>query len=134
MKKSPWYKDGLRFSCTECGKCCYGFPGYVWLSPQEIIKIATFLQIDEQTFIKKFTKAVFRRLSLKEKGDNYACIFFQDGKCSIYPVRPKQCKTYPFWPEIVENEQTWEEEKKFCEGIDHIDGKLISEEEITSLL
>ncbi|MGI0406107.1 YkgJ family cysteine cluster protein [Helicobacter himalayensis] len=25
------------------------------------------------------------------------CIFFENGKCAIYPVRPKQCRDFPFW-------------------------------------
>ena len=26
----PWYRDGLRFQCTQCGNCCTGDPGVVW--------------------------------------------------------------------------------------------------------
>ena len=25
----PWYNDGLRFTCTRCGHCCTGEPGFV---------------------------------------------------------------------------------------------------------
>src|SRR5262245_18529291 len=25
----PWYQDGLEFTCTRCGKCCTGEPGFV---------------------------------------------------------------------------------------------------------
>ncbi|WP_408938899.1 YkgJ family cysteine cluster protein [Helicobacter sp. MIT 00-7814] len=28
---------------------------------------------------------------------NIECIFFENGKCAIYPVRPKQCRDFPFW-------------------------------------
>ncbi len=37
-----WYKDGLAFSCTECGSCCTGPPGYVWACDVEIEMIAQF--------------------------------------------------------------------------------------------
>ena len=23
-KKQPWYREGLRFECTQCGACCSG--------------------------------------------------------------------------------------------------------------
>ena len=32
----PWYAAGLQFGCTECGNCCAGAPGYVWISTEEI--------------------------------------------------------------------------------------------------
>src|SRR5438105_3224904 len=31
MSSEPWYQDGLRFSCTRCGHCCTGEPGFVWV-------------------------------------------------------------------------------------------------------
>jgi hypothetical protein len=39
------------------------------------------------------------------------------GKCRIYSVRPVQCRTYPWWPEIVETQAGWCYEAKRCEGI-----------------
>ena len=32
----PWYAEGLRFKCTECGQCCTGAPGYVWVNEEEV--------------------------------------------------------------------------------------------------
>ena len=40
--KTPWYRDGLAFSCTRCGACCTGAPGYVWVSAEEIEQLAEF--------------------------------------------------------------------------------------------
>ncbi len=39
----PWYQDGLRFTCTMCGKCCTGDPGYVWVTDEELAALAKFL-------------------------------------------------------------------------------------------
>src|SRR5260370_17938696 len=39
----PWYKDGLRFTCTMCGDCCTGEPGYVWVDDDDLAAIADFL-------------------------------------------------------------------------------------------
>jgi Fe-S-cluster containining protein len=30
-----WFKDGLRFECQRCGRCCRGEPGVVWVNKQE---------------------------------------------------------------------------------------------------
>lgn len=42
---------------------------------------------------------------------------WQGKSCSIYSVRPAQCRTYPFWPEIVQSPHHWAAESARCEGI-----------------
>ena len=32
---APWYAEGLRFKCTQCGGCCTGGPGFVWFDEDE---------------------------------------------------------------------------------------------------
>jgi hypothetical protein len=47
-----------------------------------------------------------------------SCIFLDStGRCGIYAARPVQCRTYPFWPELVSNEADWRREARRCEGI-----------------
>jgi len=61
-------------------------------------------------------------MCLKRKDDG-ACTFLNPiGQCSIYDVRPIQCRTYPFWPSIVKNKQTWEEEAVLPDDIDIEEG------------
>ncbi len=42
----------------------------------------------------------------------------QQGSCRIYAVRPQQCRSYPFWPELVQTRAAWRREARRCEGID----------------
>ena len=72
---APWYRDGLAFSCTRCGACCTGAPGYVWVSPEEIDRLAEFRGETVEQFAAKFVRRVGDRYSLIEKpgGD---CIFW----------------------------------------------------------
>ena len=112
----PWYKDGLKFQCTGCGKCCTGAPGAVWLKPREIKQIAEYLNISEAQFLEDYTRDIDGRLSLIEK-EHYDCIFLNGKFCSIYPVRPSQCQTFPYWPGNLESEHTWNALKQFCEGV-----------------
>ena len=47
-------------------------------------------------FLKKYTKKVERRISLRDDTANYGCVFLKEGKyCSIYEARPLQCKNLP---------------------------------------
>lgn len=42
--------------------------------------------------------------------------------CSLYSVRPVQCRTWPFWPENLENREAWDGLKEECPGIDKVRG------------
>jgi Fe-S-cluster containining protein len=114
-------KEGFNYkfdtdACKNCeGNCCIGESGYIWVSPKEIKEIASFLGIDEEIFKSRFLIKVGYRFSLKEKPykDGFACIFFENG-CKIYPVRPLQCRTFPFWDYFKDH---LDELKKECPGI-----------------
>lgn len=132
--QSPWYKEGLQFECTSCGKCCSGFPGYVWLSEEEIQQICEYLKLSQEEFLRKYTRLVGEKISLIETNENYSCIFLRDKKCSIYPVRPTQCQTFPWWPQNLVSKQHWENASKFCEGINHENASFIPLETIQKQL
>lgn len=112
-----WYKEGLSFKCTECGKCCTGSPGYVWVSPQEIEEMALFLNLPLDQFIQRYIRKVGKRFSLIESKITYDCIFLKDKKCQVYGARPIQCRTFPWWPQNLSSPTAWEETAKHCEGI-----------------
>ena len=128
----PWYRDGLRFECTRCGHCCTGEPGFVWVSDAEIAAIAAHRQEPVQHVLGLYTRPGPRGLSLKEKA-NGDCIFYEPGAgCTIYPVRPRQCRTWPFWESNVRTPEAWEQTCTVCPGAGQ--GELIPAEEITRRL
>ncbi len=45
------------------------------------------------------------------------CPFLEDHGCSIHPAKPTQCRTFPFWPELVEDRDEWNRTGRFCPGI-----------------
>jgi len=129
-----WYRDGLRFGCTQCGQCCTGAPGYVWISDAEMEKIAEFLKIDVSTFQEQYTKRIGNRTTLTEKEDSYDCIFLRNRLCTIYTKRPKQCRTFPWWKENLLSEAHWQKIKTYCEGAGHPDHPIVSAREIDEQL
>ena len=42
----------------------------------------------------------------------------KEDRCHIYPVRPMQCRTYPYWDELVRSRAAWQRESCCCEGIE----------------
>lgn len=111
---------GLQFSCTRCSSCCRHTPGYVFLSEKDISNLLRATKTTRAYFLKKYCRIVsvngFYRLSLREKA-NYDCVFWADGKCTVYKNRPLQCKSYPFWSSILSSHADWLEQKKVCPGI-----------------
>ena len=118
-------KEGYEFTfnpnkCEECGgHCCTGESGYIWAKYSEIEKMAEFINLSVKDFATIYLRKVKHRYSLTEKEiapKNFACIFFDESKkrCSIYPVRPLQCRTFPFWEQFKNDE---EEVRKECIGI-----------------
>jgi uncharacterized protein len=125
----PWYEDGLRFACTRCGKCCTGAPGFVWIDEEEEHAIADFLGEDHGQFVAFHTRRLASGRSLREKA-NGDCVFWDARQgCTIYPVRPRQCRTWPFWESNVQTPAAWDHTGAICPGAGA--GALISAEEIT---
>jgi uncharacterized protein len=123
MFRDKWYKQGLRFTCTECGNCCTGAPGYVWLTQEEIRRIADFLDRDDGWLPADSLRRVGFRYSLTEKS-NGDCVFLQsngDGRriCSIYTVRPLQCRTWPFWSSNLKSPGDWAAAGETCPGMNN---------------
>ncbi len=127
--REPWYKDGLCFNCTQCGDCCSGDPGVVWVEEQEIQEIADYLGKSPIQVRSLHARPVGDRLSLTEQSDG-DCTFLdaETRRCGIYPVRPRQCQTWPFWKSNLESPATWRETESICPGAGR--GALVSLEEI----
>ena len=138
--EQPWYAEGLNFTCSQCGNCCTGGPGYVWISREEIVRLAEFLKITPQETVEKYCRKEGGRFSLTEfrnEAGNYDCVFLKEEKvrvpapggaagetvvqtrrrCTVYEVRPLQCRTWPFWPENLWSKKTWDHAAKRCHGM-----------------
>ncbi|WIA28253.1 hypothetical protein OEZ86_010808 [Tetradesmus obliquus] len=104
-----------RFHCTQCGKCCTG-AGEVWVSDAEAAKIARYLNLPLARFLALHCHAYskvegFRLLRSNMESETRDCTFLRpDNTCAIHPVRPLQCSTYPWWPELMD-EKEWQQEK-----------------------
>lgn len=117
-------EDGFNYcfdssKCESCGgKCCTGESGYIYLTLADIKNLQDKFSLSLQEVSEKFLIKLGLRVSLKEKPykDGFACIFFDEvsKNCSIYDIRPNQCKTFPFWNYFKENFKELEQE---CIGV-----------------
>lgn len=117
----PWYSDGLQFTCTQCGNCCSGAPGYVYVNAAEIRALAEYLKLDVISFRRKHVRKVgdYRSLKEHENGDCEFLVRTEDGKsrCSVHPARPLQCRTWPFWNSNLRSQRSWEIAAQNCPGM-----------------
>jgi uncharacterized protein len=131
LPNRPYFFDsGIFFECLRCGRCCTGDPGVVQVSRREIETIAGFLKIPVSGMIRDFIRPHKGSFSIRE--DELGRCFFYDEGCRIYPVRPMQCVTFPFWFSNLRSEQRWREVEHQCPGIGK--GAHFSKEIILKLL
>ncbi|MBR6022658.1 MAG: YkgJ family cysteine cluster protein [Kiritimatiellae bacterium] len=86
------------FRCRQCGACCR-WPGTVTLADGEPDAIAAFLGIPLPDFLDRYARLAPNRsaLVLADAPGTTRCIFLDAAnRCAIHPVRPRQCRTYPF--------------------------------------
>lgn len=131
IRGKKFYQQGLRFRCIGDGKCCLsrGKYGYVYLSFNDRKRLAAHLKISTREFTEGYTEKEDGLYQLKYTGRD--CPFLNGTLCLVYDARPWQCRTWPFWPENM-NEAVWQEVLSYCPGAGH--GRLYTAEDIEAIL
>jgi Fe-S-cluster containining protein len=124
-----WYADGLRFRCTQCGDCCTGAEGYVWVNQAEIDAMAARLGMEPAAFEEAYVRRVGIRRSLTERpGGDCVLLDAETRGCTVYTDRPRQCRTWPFWDSNLRSPEAWDEAAAACPGCNK--GQLVPLETI----
>ena len=106
----------MRFECQSgCTKCCEQ-QGFVYLTEDDIARLAQFIDMAIADFE---TRYVFRTKNQRRlRVPRHAqCSFLEAGGCSVHPAKPLQCRTFPYWPELVGNTKNWKMTGEWCPGI-----------------
>lgn len=94
-------EDTFTFECTrECmGSCCQNID--IFLDPWDVETMARHLGITGQEFVKTYcilnTNGYlgWPGIKLKHVAEGSCAFLLEDGKCSIYPARSRNCRTAP---------------------------------------
>lgn len=129
-----FFDHGLRFECVQCGHCCTGAPGIVYVAPAELPPLAAALGLSTKETISRYLLPWRDAHTVREDTDG-RCLFYDKG-CTIYAARPTQCRTWPFWQANLRSEARWKRIARECPGIGGGDsrGRLYTREEILTLL
>jgi Fe-S-cluster containining protein len=110
--------------------------GYVYTSDSEIAAMAEHLGISVREFWKRFevrVDLVTERPVFEAKDQKGCPLLDPDRGCSVHPVKPIQCATWPFWPEMLRDRTEWAAAKSFCPGLDRDDGRRYTRAEILEI-
>lgn len=137
IKKSEqknWWADGVHFECQGSGKCCtsHGEYGFVFLTLEDRKRFAKHLKITTTEFTKNYCEKNNGVWHLKEEPGQPDCMFLKNKGCSVYEARPTQCRTWPFWPEVMSAKQWKKDVASFCPGVGK--GQLVSATDIQKAL
>lgn len=129
MDPLPWYKDGLKFTCSQCGDCCTGAPGFVWVNASEITEMAAIVGMEVAAFESRYVRKVGIRKSLTERPNGDCELLDPKTRgCTVYQARPRQCRTWPFWESNIRSPEAWKETCEMCPGSGQ--GQLVPLEDI----
>lgn len=118
VAKQEWWEKGIRFECQGSGQCCvsHGEFGFVWMTLEDRRRMAKVLGMTTSGFTRKYCLMTDGLYRLKD-GAGEACVFLVDKRCSAYQGRPTQCRTWPFWPEVMSAKGWKKEVAAFCPGV-----------------
>jgi Fe-S-cluster containining protein len=107
---------GVRFTCQSgCTNCCQQ-EGRVYLTEDDVVRAAKFVGMTAKAFEKKYVYRTRNELRFR-KPRGKQCSFLLEHGCGIHPAKPTQCRTFPYWPELVENKTAWKWIGTYCPGI-----------------
>ena len=98
----------VRFRCQGCGKCCLRVKEGVPVDSQDVFRMTKYLRdhgediLCTDDFLARYAEPVlldecgYFVYMLKTVGEENACIFLKDNRCTIHDENPRACRLYPF--------------------------------------
>jgi uncharacterized protein len=112
----PLDRSRIRFTCQPgCIRCC-DQKGYVYLTEADLVRAADYLGISAEEFEARYIFRTKHLLRLR-KPPHSQCHFLLENGCGIHPAKPTQCRTFPFWPDLLRDEREWARTASYCPGI-----------------
>ncbi len=99
--------DSFPFRCRMCGACCRHVRESVPLESLDAFRLAKYLKEKGENVgsmeevLAAYALPVllsengYTAFMLKTVGDDDACIFLKDNRCTVHPAKPRACRTYP---------------------------------------
>jgi uncharacterized protein len=86
----------------------------VFLTAADRRRLARHLGLDGRRFIRTVCVRIDGNYYIGDSGRQ--CRFLENGKCSVYPARPHQCRSWPFWPDLLDAAAWRDRVRSVCPG------------------
>ena len=90
----------------------------MWVNKAEIEAMAAAVGLSVEEFERRYVRMVGIRKSLIECGQRRLRLSstVRARSCQVYDVRPRQCRTWPFWPSNLASPEAWVATGERCRG------------------
>ncbi len=88
----------------------------VYITEDDLKRAAKFVGMSAKAFETKYVYRTRHQMRFRKPPEKQ-CTFLGEHGCSIHPAKPTQCRTFPFWPEIVGLKAAWNRTGRYCPGI-----------------
>ncbi len=102
------------FACRQCGECCQGVGG-ILVTPGEARAMAAYLGLEVGEFAARYL--VDSPLGPQVAVSDGACVFLEERRCRVHPVKPRICREWPFLPALLAHADEFEAAKGACPGL-----------------
>jgi Fe-S-cluster containining protein len=113
----------MRFLCQSgCIRCCEQ-KGFVYVTRDDIARLASHLGITHAEFRRRYLCGAAPLLRFR-KPRHKECPFLLADGCSVHAVKPLQCSSFPYWPELLADAAQRREAASYCPGMNN--GPLVN--------
>ena len=106
----------MRFQCQPgCIRCCEQ-KGHVYVTPEDITRLAAHTGLSRAEFQRKYLCGTAPLLRFR-KPRGKQCAFLTTTGCSVHAIKPLQCRSFPYWPEILDKPSERKEIAAYCPGM-----------------
>ncbi|MGC2210821.1 MAG: YkgJ family cysteine cluster protein [Candidatus Korobacteraceae bacterium] len=106
----------MRFQCQPgCIACCEQ-KGFVYLTCDDISRLAEHLEITCAEFRRRYLCGTAPLLRFRKQRHKQCPFLLADG-CSVHPIKPLQCRSFPYWPELLASAGERREAATYCPGM-----------------
>jgi len=113
----------MRFQCQPgCIRCCEQ-KGFVYVNRDDIARLARHVGLTRAEFTRRYLCGS-RGLLRFRKPPKKQCPFLLADGCSVHEIKPLQCSSFPYWPELLDKVSERRAAAEYCPGMNR--GPLVN--------
>jgi Fe-S-cluster containining protein len=106
----------MRFQCQSgCVRCCEQ-QGFVYVTREDIARLAEHVGISRAEFKRRYLCGSAPLLRFRKQRHKQCPFLLADG-CSVHAIKPLQCSSFPYWPELLASADERRSAAKYCPGM-----------------